>query len=227
MNKINVELKIMEARDNGGRIVINTDAFDRDRDRVLPSGAQIENYMKNPVVQWGHNYKEPWATIGRTNQIVLLEDRIEVDFDLREPANESDPMNIIRLLWNKEFVKTASIGFIPFGEIEQNELGGYDFNSWELLEWSLVPIPANQEALRLAVKGFDNPPPIPGDYDDAPEPQDKEEKEHRGDDPHDAIEDTECEPAEPNTDEPTDDASEPDDVKDFFNQLQKTIEELK
>jgi hypothetical protein len=41
---------VKERRPGGGRIIINTGTYDRDRDRVLPSGAQIENYLKNPVV---------------------------------------------------------------------------------------------------------------------------------------------------------------------------------
>jgi len=44
---------------------------------------------------------------------------------------------------------------IFFSQTVENEFGGMDFVSWELLEWSLVPIPANQEALRLAIKSID------------------------------------------------------------------------
>jgi len=151
--KFIANFKIIEERENGGRIRINTDAIDRDKDRVFPSGAVLDSYLKNPVVQWGHNYRDPWATIGRTLGIERSSASITVDFELRDPANESDPMNVISLLWSQGYVKTASIGFRPLEYVE-NETGGYDYKSWELLEWSLVPIPANQEALRLAYKGL-------------------------------------------------------------------------
>ena len=39
--------------------------------------------------------------------------------------------------------------------MQPNEFGGNDITAWELLEWSLVPIPANQDALRLAAKALD------------------------------------------------------------------------
>jgi len=152
-----ISIEVKELREGGGRILINTGAVDRDRDRVLPIGAQIENYMRNPVVQWGHNYFEPWATIGRTNSLEMTEDGIIADFELRPAANEHDPQNVIRLLWEGGWVRTASVGFIP-GAFDENDAGGLDYTAWELLEWSLVPIPANQEALRLAVKGLGDEP---------------------------------------------------------------------
>lgn len=157
-------IEVEEHRENGGRIRISTDSVDRYRDRVLPSGANIQNYMANPVVQWGHNYFEPWATIGKTNKIEIGEHTIDVDFDLRPAANQSDPQNVVLLLWNGGWINTASIGFNPMEKVEdepfitENEHGGRDFLNWDLLEWSLVPIPANQDALRLAVKAFDGIP---------------------------------------------------------------------
>lgn len=156
------DIVVEEKRKDGGRIVISTGGLDRDKDRVLPEGGNFENYLKNPVVQWGHNYRDPWATIGKTNSINVSNNNISVDFDLRPPANDQDPQNIILLLWNGNWIRTASIGFDP-GFIahawEDNEDGGRDFTEWELLEWSLVPIPANQDALRLAVKGIEGAEP--------------------------------------------------------------------
>lgn len=153
MKRKNVDVELVEKSENGGRILINTGAVDRDRDRVLPSGVKIDNYMKNPVVQWGHNYRDPWATVGETLNLEISERGIMADFALREPANESDPMHVIKALWEQGLIRTASVGFNPL-EWEENEAGGYDFTEWELLEWSLVPVPANQEALRLTVKGL-------------------------------------------------------------------------
>jgi len=147
------DIVVRELRENGGQILINTAATDRTQDRVLPDGARLDNYMRNPVVQWGHNYHEPWATIGRTISIERRPEGLVADFELRPAANDQDPQNIVRLLWLGGWIKAASVGFIGL-EMSENNLGGRDFSEWELLEWSLVPIPANQEALRLAVKGL-------------------------------------------------------------------------
>lgn len=152
-------IEVVEKNENGGQITISTAAVDRDRDRVMPLGANLDNYKANPVVQWGHNYKDPWATIGKTTQLDITEKGISASFEFRQPVNDSDPMAIIRSLWDSGLVKTASIGFNPL-QWDENDHGGYDFNEWELLEWSLVPIPANQEALRLAVKSLADAPLI-------------------------------------------------------------------
>jgi HK97 family phage prohead protease len=148
------DVTIEAARADGGRIVINTGNLDRQRDRVLPMGARLDNYQKNPIVQWGHNYRDPFATIGRTTSITKNDLGLVAEFELRPPANDQDPQHIVKLLWEGGWIKTASIGFVPMQGTENSE-GGYDFNEWELLEWSLVPVPANAEALRLAIKSLD------------------------------------------------------------------------
>lgn len=72
-----------------------------------------------------------------------------MDFTLRPAANETDPQAVINLLWAGKWINAASIGFLPDEtKAVVNEFGRPDYTEWELLEWSLVPIPANQEALR-------------------------------------------------------------------------------
>lgn len=147
--------QVVSKAPNGGRIVISTGNVDRDQDRVFPQGGQTANYMANPVVQWGHNYYDPWATIGRTLSLQTTDAGIEADFELRDPATDTDPQHIVRSLWEQGFIRAASIGFRPIpGRVMPNDFGGLDFIDWELLEWSLVPVPANQDALANAAKSF-------------------------------------------------------------------------
>jgi len=140
--------------DSGGRITISTCDVDRDHDRVMPRGALLENYLKNPVVMWGHSYMSPADMIGRATNLEVTDVGIVADFELRPAANDQDPQNIVRLLWDGGWVRTASIGFRPI-EMQPNEFGGNDIKAWELLEFSLVSVPANQSALRLAAKALD------------------------------------------------------------------------
>jgi len=146
--------ELVSKNEAGGRIVISTAGCDRDRDRVMPRGAVLDNYQKNPVVMWGHSYYQPSDVIGRTVNLETTDGGIMADFELRPAANDQDPQNIVRLLWDGGWVRTASIGFRPI-EMQPNEFGGNDITVWELLEWSLVPIPANADALRLAAKALD------------------------------------------------------------------------
>ena len=161
--------EIQQKGDAGGRIVISTAGCDRDSDRVMSRGAVLENYLKNPVVMWGHSYGAPADVIGRTVNLDVQDGGIAADFELRPAANDQDPQNIVRLLWDGGWVRTASIGFRPI-EMQPNEFGGNDITAWELLEWSLVPIPANQDALRLAAKALDMTGDVaPAQKDAAPE----------------------------------------------------------
>lgn len=163
------DIKIIQKRPNGGRIRINTASVDRDKDRVFPSGAKIQNYNTNPTVQWGHNYRDPWAVVGKTNELIVTDDYIDADFDLRPAANDQDPQNVVLLLWAGDWVRTASIGFMPDRDkTERNDQGGFDYKEWELIEWSLVPIPSNQDALRQNwIKAFGAmEPEVKGEGDD-------------------------------------------------------------
>lgn len=184
------DIKTVEKRENGGRIRISTANFDREFDRVYPRGGKFGNYYNNPVVQYGHNYRDPWATIGKTNELIITDEYIEADFDLRPAANDNDPQSIVLLLWNGNWIKAASIGFTPDHESDankRNEKGGIDFHAWELLEWSLVSLPMNQEALRQGFEKLfkslddqeygDPSDPMgrePGDVDDAGDPGEPE-----------------------------------------------------
>lgn len=155
MDRLETAFEIVDKTPDGGRIVINTPALDRDKDRVFPGGARVEDYLKNPVVLWGHNRQDPWAIIGKTTALTINDGSITADFELRPAASDTDPQHIIRALWENGFVRSASIGFRPEPEMMKvNGLGGMDIPAWQLLEWSLIPIPANQEAMRAVTKAL-------------------------------------------------------------------------
>lgn len=146
--------KQLDLQKEGDWIVGSTPSPDRDQDRVIPSGIDVSNFQKNPTLFFGHNYSDPWALIGKVAEFSIGGDGLKFRPELRNPVNDSDPMTIIKSLWDSGLLRAASIGFIPKSG-KQNELGGTDFTSIELLEISIVPIPANQEALRLSMKALD------------------------------------------------------------------------
>jgi hypothetical protein len=155
MDRLETAFKIVDKTPDGGRIIITTPALDRDKDRVFPGGANVTDYLKNPVVLWGHNRQDPWAIIGKTTALTINEGSITADFELRPAASDTDPQHIIRALWENGFVRSASIGFRPeIDTVKANGMGGMDIPSWSLLEWSLIPIPANQEAMRAVTKSM-------------------------------------------------------------------------
>ena len=157
--------KSFETTLKDGWIVASTPAVDRDRDRIMPMGGDLTNFNKNPVLIFGHNYHEPWAVIGRVAETAVDMAGIRMRPELREPASPADPQHIIRALWDQGLLRTASIGFIPI-ESKENEFGGRDYLKWELLELSLTPLPANQEAIRLTVKALTTSQPHTKDNTD-------------------------------------------------------------
>lgn len=136
-----------------GWIQASTGSVDRDSDRVMPLGGNLESFKRNPILFFGHEYSQASSIVGTAERIVQDANGLRILPKLRKPVNESDPQNIVLSLWNEGILKAASIGFIPV-KWTDNEFGGKDFHEWELLEVSLVGLPSQREALRLAAKAL-------------------------------------------------------------------------
>jgi hypothetical protein len=146
-----VSLQLRKSAEGQDEICITTPNYDRGNDRVFPMGALLDNYQKNPIVMWLHDYRGETPAAGipvaKCPYLKCTEEGI-----IAGPPQflEGDPFaDRVKNAWNKGFIKTASIGFAPI-ESESNEKGGTDYKKWEMLEWSLVPIPMNAEAMRIA-----------------------------------------------------------------------------
>ena len=151
--------KAVDLNRKDGKIIISTYNPDRGGDRVNPQGGHFENYLKNPIVMWLHDYRGQTPAAGipvaRCPGLTISENDIVAE----EPKFlENDAFAArVKNAWEQDFIKTASIGFAPLGDPEPNEYGGFDFNEWEMLEWSLVPIPMNADCLRVAKSmGFED-----------------------------------------------------------------------
>lgn len=134
-----------------------TPAVDRYGDVVMPRGAEMGSYRANPVFLWAHNYA--MMPIGKSLGERTSDKGVEFDiqFDLE------DPMGAAAYRKYKEgFLNATSIGFIP-KEMEPLQRGGYKYTRWELLELSAVPVPANPEALQLALAKAADPTTVAED----------------------------------------------------------------
>ena len=143
---VNLDQGIFEA-------TISTESTDREGDIVRASGALLDNYRKNAVVLWSHKYDEP--PIAKTLEIYPVPGiGIRARFHFSPPGINA-MADTVRKLWAGGFLNGASIGFIPL-DYKQLPGGGKEYTSYEVLEWSICAIPANSEALRLAMKSFNN-----------------------------------------------------------------------
>ena len=112
-------------------------------------GLQFDNYRRNPVVMWAHDAvgRSPSGglPIGRTLSIDRAPDGgIVAEFEFLD----DDPFaQRIRNAWDKGFLQAASISWLPLESRPAANGGLRDIRS-ELLEWSIVSVPADPDALR-------------------------------------------------------------------------------
>ena len=112
----------------------------------------FSNYRKNPVVLFAHDYSGRTGSsglpIGRTLRLDRTQDgRISAEFEFLS----GDPFaDRVRNAWNRGFLRGASIGWRAI-EARPSERGrGLRIVKSELIEWSIVAVPADPDALRGA-----------------------------------------------------------------------------
>lgn len=123
---------------------VNTFGF-----RVLLSGADLEQFKKNPVMYYNH---DDWAMpIGRWENIRLENGRLMADpvFDMEDEKAAKIAGKVER-----GFLKMASIGLRVIERSEEPKLmlAGQKYptvTKWQLREASIVGIGANHNAIRL------------------------------------------------------------------------------
>jgi hypothetical protein len=145
-------------------VKITTDILDRDKEVMLPKGGNLDNYRKNPVVLWAHERNglpiaKDYGIKTRQHDIVG-----NPQFVTKGPKEHVEFAQGVYELYAEEILSTWSLGFIPdfekMGEPTEKELKARpDWNGarrlireWELVEYSAVPVPANPEAVTIAVQ---------------------------------------------------------------------------
>lgn len=136
--------------------VISTDDVDRDGEVILPSGLNKRNYAGNPVVLLNHQYQE--LSIGRCLWIKSDGNRIIAKYRVSDKTQ--DARDTFALLQD-ECLQAHSIGFIATsqGPPTPDEIKARPdwaacknvIRAFDLLEFSVVTVPANQNAIALAV----------------------------------------------------------------------------
>jgi len=133
--------------------IISTEEVDRDGDIVRAAGADLTQYLLNPVVLAGHDYRNLDSVVGKALEVTVVSGQgIKARFQFA-PADVNPKAELVRRLWASEFVNATSIGFIPKEAKPRENGNGYEFTSWELLEFSVVSVPSNQSALALRTLG--------------------------------------------------------------------------
>ena len=155
----------VSTEDIGERSVLFTiskEVVDRDGDILRASGVDFSNYMKNPVFLSFHNSREfPlgkvtkfWVEGNEVKAVVYFPTLEELSTDPNNASEKAKLVDFTYHCYKTGMLNAVSVGFIPIEWIETEN--GYDILKWELLEFSAVAVPANQDAIAQAVKSFGN-----------------------------------------------------------------------
>ena len=153
----------IKAEDLGERSVqftISKEVTDRDGDILRAGGVDFNNYMKNPVFLGFHNSRDfPlgkvtkfWVEGNSVKAIVYFPTLDELSSDPEQASEKARLCDFCYHCYKTGMLNAVSVGFIPLEWTETKD--GYDITKWELLEFSAVAVPANQDAIAEAVKSF-------------------------------------------------------------------------
>lgn len=130
------------------RFVISTEMQDRDEDTIKQSGWQLDNYKRNPVVLLNHDTdslpigKCTWIGIER-NKLKARVEFVPFATPLIGPQAEA-----VFQLCKQQFMSATSVGFKPIDwEWDDGDKDGIVYQKQELLEFSIVTVPSNPQAL--------------------------------------------------------------------------------
>jgi len=151
-----LQITKIEKSDETVRFIASTGSTDRYGDIIDQNGWELEAYRRNPVVLLNHQTNQ--LPIGKgTVEVVDGNLMIDVQFD-----KEDELAQKVEHKAKNGFMHAVSVGFNPVEAINRSELpeehkayskrGGNYFTKAELLEVSVVTIPANSEATTMGTK---------------------------------------------------------------------------
>lgn len=119
--------------------VITTSSTDRHSENIITTGIDTSNYMDNPVVLYGHDYEG--LPIGKSLKLTEMKNKIKARFQL---AVEEYPFAATVY----EMVKSGYLSAVSIGGVVRKWSDDYrTIEEMEMVEFSIVPVPANPEAL--------------------------------------------------------------------------------
>jgi HK97 family phage prohead protease len=133
--------------------VASDETVDRYGDIVSVNGWDLKNFRRNPMFLWMHSQYQP---IGTVKKIGVEGDKLLATvkfFDAGDSKTADDLWKLVK----KRKLRAVSVGFtvksdddIEAIRDENERVTGFRFLRQELLELSLVSVPANPNALQVA-----------------------------------------------------------------------------
>ena len=144
-----VVIKTHVSPGHGVEFILSDATPDRMGDVIEAEGWDLANFQKNPVALFNHNASFP---IGKWTNLRTSNGALRGHLQLA-PEGTSDRIDEIRRLVDADILRAVSVGFLPRKSeplTKDGSGGGMRFTQSELVETSLVAIPANPNALAVA-----------------------------------------------------------------------------
>ena len=141
--------KVNVSPGHGVEFILSDATPDRMGDVIEADGWDLDNFQKNPVALFNHNSDFP---IGRWANLRVANGRLRGHLQLA-PEGTSPRIDEIRRLVDADILRAVSVGFVPKKSVplsNEKNARGLRFIQSELVETSLVSIPANPNALAVA-----------------------------------------------------------------------------
>lgn len=136
------------------RMVGSTGEVDRLGDIIDVKGWKLANYKKNPVILFGHDAWIP--AVARAKEVKKEDDKLTFLIEF-PPEGVNDLSDKLFNLYKLKIMRASSVGFLPLKydwiEDESGRYKGIHFMEQELLELSLVNVPAHPAALAMSLYG--------------------------------------------------------------------------
>jgi HK97 family phage prohead protease len=128
--------------------VLSDEMPDRMGDIIRLSGWQLDNFRRNPIALFGHRADFP---IGNWSRLRVEDGALRGQLTLA-PEGTSARIDEIRRLVEANILRAVSVGFRPIESRPRgpDAPGGVLFEKQELIETSLVAVPANPNAVIAA-----------------------------------------------------------------------------
>jgi HK97 family phage prohead protease len=149
-----VEIRAAGGNDLGDRefeFIASDETPDSYGDIVRAEGWELRRYKKNPIILFNHKGDMPVGYSPKT----AVEGKALITRVKLADEGTSDFIDTLYKLMKQRIVRAMSVGFRPTKDVtimrdKDNNFIGLEFNGQELLENSIVSVPANPNSLSLA-----------------------------------------------------------------------------
>ncbi|MEZ0060898.1 HK97 family phage prohead protease [Bradyrhizobium elkanii] len=129
--------------------VFSDNSVDRYGDTIDARGWVLDKFVANPVALFGHDSNSVENVIGKARNVRVDGQRLVGEIEFMEASVNPNAEAVYQMV-KGGYLNAVSVGFAPIDWAptkDKSRPGGVDFKKQELLEISIVPIPANPAAL--------------------------------------------------------------------------------